>query len=67
MSKIKFACGGSYIASPDWTRKKKATVNSKNNNDKYFKYLAIISLNHRKIESHIERASNIKPIINSYN
>ena len=29
MSKIKFECGGSYIASPGWMREKKATVNSK--------------------------------------
>ena len=47
-------------------RKKQQSI-QKNNNDKYFQYVATISLNHRKIESHIERASNIKPIINSYN
>ena len=46
-------------------RKKQQSVQK--NNDKYFQYIATISLNHRKIESHIERASNIKPIINSYN
>ena len=28
--RINFICGGSYIDSPDWIKKKKATINPKN-------------------------------------
>ena len=27
-NKVNFICGGSYIDSPDWIKKKKATINS---------------------------------------
>ena len=31
--KVNFKCGGSYIDSSDWIKKKKATINQKNEND----------------------------------
>ena len=34
--KINVKCGGSYIDSPDWIKKKKATRNPKNYDDKCF-------------------------------
>ena len=34
--KVNFGRGGSYIDSPDWMKKKKATINPKNKNDKCF-------------------------------
>ena len=34
--KVNFKCGGSYIDSPDWIKKKKATINPKNTDDKCF-------------------------------
>ena len=34
--KINFERGGSYIDSPDWTKKKKTTINPKNKDDKCF-------------------------------
>ena len=39
--KINLWRGGSYIDSPDGIKKKKATINSKNTDDKYFQYTAI--------------------------
>ena len=59
--------GGSYIDSPDWIKKKKATINSKNTDDKCFQYAATVALNYEEIESHLERVSSIKPFINKYN
>ena len=34
--KINFSRRGSYIYSPDWIKKKKATINPKNTDDKCF-------------------------------
>ena len=36
--KVNFKCGASYIDSPDRIRKKKATINPKNTDDKCFQY-----------------------------
>ena len=36
--KVCFKCGGSYTDSPDWIKKKKATINLKNKDDKCFQY-----------------------------
>ena len=36
--KISLNRGGSYIDSPEWLKNKKATINSKNNDDKRFQY-----------------------------
>ena len=38
--KVSFKRGGSYIDSPDWIKKKKATINPKNTDDKCFQYAA---------------------------
>ena len=38
--KVNFRHVGSYIDSPDWIKKKKATINPKNENNKYFQYAA---------------------------
>ena len=65
--KVSFIRSGSYIDSSDWIRKKKATLNPKNTDDKCFQYTAAIALNYGKIESHPERVSSIKPFINEYN
>ena len=43
-----FKGGGPYIDSPDWIKKKKATVNSKNEDDKCFQYAAAVALNYKK-------------------
>ena len=64
---VNFIHGGSYIDSPDWLKKKKATINPKNTDDKCFQYAATVALNYEEIEPHPQRVSNIKPFINKYN
>ena len=41
--KVNFKHGGSYIGSPDWIKKKKATANSENMDDKCFQYAATVA------------------------
>ena len=53
--KINFKRGGSYIDPPDWIKKKKETINSKNEADKCFQYAVTVALNYGEIESHQER------------
>ena len=38
--KVNFKRGASYISSSDWIKKKNATVNPKNEDDKCFQYAA---------------------------
>ena len=59
--------GGSYVDHPEWIKKKKATINPKNKDDKCFQYAVIVALNYEEIELHSERVSNIKWFINKYN
>ena len=58
---------GLYIDSPDWIKKKKATINPKNTDDKCFQYAVTVALNYGEINWNLERVSNIKPFINKYN
>ena len=60
--KVHFSCGGSYIDSPDWIKKKKATINLKNKDDKCFQYAVIVVLNYEEIELHPERVGKWKGI-----
>ena len=65
--KISLRRGKSYIKSPEWLKNKRATINSKNDDDDCFQYAATVALNHQNIENHLERISNIKPFINQCN
>ena len=65
--KINFKRGGSYIDSPEWIKKKKATTNPKNTDDKCFQYAETVTLYYEENKRHPERVSNIKPFINKYN
>ena len=65
--KVNSKRGGSYIDSPSWIKKKKATINPKKEVDKCFQYTETVALNFKEIESHPERFSNIVPFINKYN
>ena len=47
--KIIFKRGRSYIDSLDWIKKKKATINSKDDGDKCFQYATVIILNFEEI------------------
>ena len=61
-----FRRGGSYIDSPEWIRKKKATMNLNNTNDKCFQYATTAALIYEEIESHPERVSKTKPYVKKY-
>ena len=56
-----------YTNSPDWIKKKKATINLQNKDDKYFQYAATVALNHEEIKRDPQRISKIKHNINKYN
>ena len=43
---------GSYIETPAWIKKKKATINVKNDDDKCFQYAVTVALNCDKIKKH---------------
>ena len=65
--KVNFKRGGSYTYSPDWIKKKIATINPKNTDNKCFQYAGTVALNYEEIESYPETVSNIKPSMNKYN
>ena len=65
--KINPNCGGSYIHSPDWIKKKKATINQINKyNNKSFQYGVTAALNHKKIKKVLQRITKIKPFVNKH-
>ena len=47
--------GGSHIDSPTWLNDKKAIINPKNNDEKFFQYDITIALNHEQIKKHTKR------------
>ena len=47
--KINFKRGSSYIDSPDWIKKKKATINPKNTDDNFFQHAVTVALNFGKL------------------
>ena len=48
--KVNFKRGSSYFDSLDWIKKKKATISSKNTDDKCFHYSATVALIYGKIK-----------------
>ena len=67
LHKISLNRGRSYIDSPDWIKKKKATINPKNEDNECLKYAITVALNHEKIKKDPQRISKIKPFIDNYN
>ena len=65
--KIGLKRGGSYTDSPEWLKNEKTTINPKNNGDNCFQCSLIVALNHKRIKSHPEKISKIKPFIDQYN
>ena len=61
LEKISLSRGGSYIDSPEWLISKKAIINQKNNDGKYFQYTLTVALNCEQIKNYPERISKIKP------
>ena len=56
----------SYIDSPDWIKRKKATLNPQNNDGKCFQYAVTVALNHEGIVKDLQRISKFKPFANNY-
>ena len=54
---------GSYIDSPRWLKNKKATINPKNNDGKYYQFPVIVALNHQIIKDNPSRITTIKAFI----
>ena len=50
LHKINLVSGGTYINSPEWLKKKKATINPINNDDECFQYVVIAILHHQDIK-----------------
>ena len=48
--KVNFRGGGIFIDSPDWIKKKKATINPKNEDDNYFQNVVTVVLNYEEIK-----------------
>ena len=48
-------------------KNKKATINIKNNDDKYFQYAITVVLNHEQTKKDPQRITKIKPFIDQYN
>ena len=63
--RINFRHGGLYTDSPNWIKRKKATINLKNKDDECLQYAVRVALNYEEIKNP-ERVSNIKPFINKY-
>ena len=55
LNKISLSRGGSYIASPEWLKNKKATINPKINKDKCFQYTLTVALNYKQIKKDPQR------------
>ena len=55
---------GSYIETPHWIKKKKATVNVENGDDKCFQYSVTVALNYDEIKDHHQRVNKVKPFVN---
>ena len=53
--KLNFKRGGSYIDSRHWIKNKKATINPKNQDDKWFQYTTTVGLNYEEIKCNPER------------
>ena len=66
LNKVSLSRGGSYIDSPEWLRNKKATTNSKNNDDQCFQHALTVALNYQNIKNNPERMSKIKPFIEQH-
>ena len=60
LHKISLDRGGSYIDSPKWLKNKKATLNSKNNDNKCFQYAITVALNQKNDKKDPQRITKIK-------
>ena len=61
LHKISLNRVGSYTEFPIWLKTKQATINSKNNDDKCFRYAVTTALNYQNIRRDPQEISKIKP------
>ena len=59
--------GESYTDSLSWIKNKKATINPKSKDNKWFRSAITAALNHKKNIYNPERVSNLKPFLDEYN
>ena len=52
LQKISLKTGGSYIASPEWLKNRKATIYPKYIDNNCYQYALTVVLNHKQIKSH---------------
>ena len=52
---------------PKWVVNKRATINPKNGDNKFFEYSITVALHHQDIENHPKIITNIGPHIGLYN
>ena len=64
--KVDLKNSGSYIETPDWISKMKATINCENDDNRCFQYSITNALNYDKIGNHDQRVSKVKPFVNQY-
>ena len=57
---------GSDIETPKWIKKKKATINFKNKDDKCFQYSVTIALNYDEMKRNHQRLNRINKFVNRY-
>ena len=67
LHKISLNRSVSYIDSPEQLKDKKSTIDSTNNDDKYFEYALAVALSCEQIKIHPERISKTKLFIGQYN
>ena len=68
LHKISLNRESSYIKCDEWLKNKEVIINPKNIKDNNcFQYAITAALNYQNINSHPERISKLKPLINNYN
>ena len=67
LHKITLKRDGSYIKSPEWLRNKRAIINPKSIDNKFFRVAIMAALNYNEIPNHPERISKLMPFFNQYN
>ena len=57
--------GNSYIKSPEWVANKKAIINPKIADDRFFEYSIVVALHHHEIKIHPERIQSLHHLFSS--
>ena len=55
-----------YIDSPKWLKNKKATINTKNNDNNCFQYALTVALNYQNIKKNPQRITNLKNFVDQH-